>query len=248
MKLQDQVAIVTGSAAGVGRATAIMLAKEGANVVVNYTKSEAEARETVDAIEALGRKAIMVRADVSDDQQVNVMVDRAVEAFGRVDILVNNAGTTVMIPFKDMDAVTEEGWDRVFAVNVKGVFFCSRAAARVMRQQGSGCIVNVASIAGLVAAGSSIAYAASKAAVVNMTKTMALGLAPIIRVNCVAPSFIDTRWNAPRPEMLPKVAERAALKRVSKPEDIAEVIVSLVTSAAFVTGQTVPIDGGQFLA
>ena len=248
MTLQDQVALVTGSATGMGRATALMLAKQGAHVAVNYTKSEAEARETAAAIEAIGRKALLLRADVSDDHQASGMVEEIVKTFGRLDILVNNAGTTVFVPFKNLDELTEEIWDRVLAVNVKGTFFCSRAAAKVMLPQGSGCIVNVASTAGLHASGSSIAYAASKAAVISMTKTLALALGPAIRVNAVAPGFVNTRWNVDRPEMLSMVEERAALQRYGEPEDVAEVIMALITSAAFVTGQVVPVDGGQFLA
>ncbi len=247
MSLQDQVALVTGSATGVGRATALLLAREGAHVVVNYTKSESEARETASAVEALGRKALLVRADVADDRQVSAMVEQTATAFGRLDILVNNAGATAMVPFKDLEGLTEEMWDRVLAVNVKGVFFCSRAAVRLMLPQGSGCIVNVASMGGLVATGSSIAYSASKAAVINMTKTMAVGLGPKIRVNAVAPGFVNTRWNESRPELIPRISERAPLKRVAEVQDVAEVILSLVASSSFVTGQVLPVDGGQFL-
>src|SRR4030042_3998656 len=151
MKLQDQVALITGGVSGIGRETAILLAKEGANVVLNYSKSEAEAKETVATIEAMGRKALPYRADVSNDPQVSAMVEKLVKTFGRLDILVNSAGTTTMVPFKDLEGLTEEAWDRMYAVNVKGVFFCSRAAARVMLPQGSGCIVNVSSMAGLMA-------------------------------------------------------------------------------------------------
>lgn len=248
MRLKDQVAIVTGSATGVGRATALMLAREGAHLVINYTRSEAEARETVLAVEALGRRALLVRADVSDERQVLAMVEQTVDAFGRLDILVNNAGTTRVVPFKDLDGLTEDVWDRLFAVNVKGTFFCTRAAARVMQSRGSGCIVNVASTAGLTASGSSIAYAATKAAIISLTKTTAIALAPAIRVNAVAPGYTDTRWNAGQREMLQKWVERAPLKRCAEAEDVAEVIVSLITSASFVTGQVVTIDGGHFLA
>ncbi len=248
MTLQDQVALVTGSATGMGRATALMLARQGANVVVNYTRSEAEAKETAAAVEALGRKALLVRADVSDDRQVSAMVEETTKVFGRLDILVNNAGTTVFVPFKNLDELTEEIWDRVLAVNVKGTFFCSRAAGKVMLSQGGGCIVNVASTAGLHASGSSIAYAASKAAIINMTKTLAVALGPAVRVNAVAPGFVNTRWNTDRPEGLMAVQERAVLRRYGEPEDVAEVIVALITSASFVTGQVIPVDGGQFLA
>ena len=247
MKLQDKVALITGGVSGIGRETAILLAKEGAHLALNYTKSEAEAKEAAAAIEALGRKVMLYRTDVSNDVQVSAMVEEVAKTFGRLDILVNSAGNTTMVPFKNLEDLTEEAWDRMYAVNVKGVFFCSRAAARVMLPHGSGCIVNVSSMGGLVAAGSSIAYAATKAAVVSLTKTMAVALAPKIRVNCVAPSIVNTRWNASRPEALVRMAERTPLKRVAEAHDVAEVIMSLITSASFVTGQTMAIDGGQYL-
>ena len=247
MKLKDKVALITGGVSGIGRETAILLAKEGAHLALNYSKSEAEAKEAAAAVESLGRKALLCRADVSNDAQVSAMVEKVAKTFGRLDILVNSAGNTTMVPFKNLEGLTEEAWDRMYAVNVKGVFFSSRAAARVMLPQGSGCIVNVSSMGGLVAGGSSIAYAATKAAVVSMTKTMAVGLAPNIRVNCVAPSIVNTRWNASRPEALTRMAERTPLKRVAEAHDVAEVILSLITSASFVTGQTIAIDGGQYL-
>ena len=248
MKLQNQVALITGGVSGIGRETAILLAKEGAHVALNYSKSEVVARDAAAVIEALGRKAMLYRADVSNDAQVSTMVEKVAKTFGRLDILVNSAGATTMVPFKNLEGLTEEAWDRMYAVNVKGVFFCSRAAARVMLPQGSGCIVNVSSMAGLMATGSSIAYAATKAAAISLTKTMALALAPNIRVNCVAPSLVNTPWNVSRPEALPKVAEKTPLKRFAEAYDVAEVILSLVTSAGFVTGQTIAIDGGLFLA
>jgi 3-oxoacyl-[acyl-carrier protein] reductase len=247
MKLQDKVALITGGVSGIGRETAILLAKEGAHSVLNYSRSEAEAKEAAAAVEALGRKAMLYRADVSNDVQVSSMVEEVAKTFGRLDILVNSAGNTTMVPFKNLEGLSEEAWDRMYAVNVKGVFFASRAAARVMLPQGSGCIVNVSSMGGLVAGGSSIAYAATKAAVVSLTKTMAVALAPNIRVNCVAPSIVNTRWNVSRPEALPRMAERTPLKRVAEAHDVAEVILSLITSASFVTGQTIAIDGGQYL-
>jgi 3-oxoacyl-[acyl-carrier protein] reductase len=162
-------------------------------------------------------------------------------------VLVNSAGTTSVVPFKDLEGLTEEMWDKAFAVNVKGTFFCSRAAGRVMVPQGSGCIVNISSMAGIVATGSSMAYSATKAAVINMTKTMAIALAPAVRVNSVAPSFADTPWNESRRAMYPKVAERSLLKRIATPEEVAEVIVALATSARYVTGQVLGIDGGAYL-
>ena len=247
MRLQNQVALVTGSATGIGRATALALAQEGADIVVNYSRSEEEARETASAVESLGRRALLVRADVSQDDQVRAMVERTVAALGRLDVLVNNAGFTRFVDFQDLDALTEEVWDRTYAVNVKGTFFCSRAAARAMRQQGKGCIVNVASTAGIRPTGSSIAYCASKAGVISLTGTLARALGPEIRVNAVAPGFTVTRWNAGRDETRRRVEEAASLRRAGRPEDIAEVIVGLAAGADYVTGQVVVVDGGWLL-
>ena len=181
MELSGKCAIVTGSAVGVGRATALALAKRGANVVVNYSRSEEEARDTVAQVEALGAKALLVRADVSNDAEVRAMIAAAVDAFGGVNVLVNNAGTTAFVNFADLEGMTEELWDRILAVNLKGPFFCARAAAEAMKSSGEGAIVNIASIAGVKAIGSSIAYAASKAALINLTVALARVLAPEVR-------------------------------------------------------------------
>ncbi len=252
MQLSGTTAIVTGSAVGVGRATALELAKRGANVVVNYSRSEQEAKETVAEVERLGARALLVRADVSNDAEVRSMVQQTVDAFGAVHVLVNNAATTVFVPFPDLEGLTEDAWDRILAVNLKGPFFCSRAVAQPMRATGGGAIVNVASVAGIRAVGSSIAYAASKAGLINMTIALARVLAPEIRVNCVAPGFIDTRWlkqglgkgyeGAKRYQ-----SEQTPLKRVATPEDVAQVVLSLIEGADFVTGQTIAIDGGNLI-
>jgi 3-oxoacyl-[acyl-carrier protein] reductase len=225
------------------------LAKRGANIVVNYSRSEGEAMETAAAVERLGAKALLVQADVSRDDEVRSMVQRAVETFGSVDVLVNNAGTTAFVNFADLGGLKEEHWDRILAVNLKGPFFCSRAVAEPMKQAGRGAIINVASIAGIKAIGSSIAYAASKAGLINLTVALARVLAPEVRVNCVAPGFIDTRWlrEGLGPVFEPAkaaTAHQTPLGRVSTPEDIAQVVLSLIEGADFVTGQTVIVDGG----
>ncbi len=253
MQLSGKNAIVTGSAVGVGRATALALAKRGANVVVNYSRSEDEAKETVAEVERLGAKALLVRADVSRDSEVRAMVERAVDAFGSIHVLVNNAGTTAFINFADLEGMTEDHWDRILAVNLKGPFFCSRAAAGPLKETGEGTIVNIASVAGIQAIGSSIAYAASKAGLINLTVALARVLAPEVRVNCVAPGFIDTRWlrqgfGAAFEPIKQRAEEQAPLGRVATPEDIAQVVLSLIEGADFVTGQTITVDGGSGIA
>jgi 3-oxoacyl-[acyl-carrier protein] reductase len=250
MDVRAKTAIVTGSAVGVGRATALDLARRGANVVINYSRSEDDAREALRLVEAAGARGLLVKADVSKDDQVQAMVRDTVATFGGLHILVNNAATTHFVQFADLDGMKEEYWDDIYAVNVKGTFFCSRAAAKAMRASGGGAIVNIASVAGIRSIGSSIAYAASKAAVINMTVALARVLGPEIRVNCVAPGFIETRWlrNGLGDQIYEagKAAEirRAPLKAVCQPEDVAQLVLSLIEGADLVTGQTVVIDGG----
>jgi 3-oxoacyl-[acyl-carrier protein] reductase len=229
-----------------------MLAQRGANVVVNYSRSEDDAKETVAAVEKLGARALLVRADVSNDAEVRSMVQQTVDVFGAVHVLVNNAATTVFVPFQNLEGLSGEDWDKILNVNLKGPFFCSRAVAEPMRKTGSGAIVNIASVAGIRSVGSSIAYAASKAGLINMTIALARVLAPEVRVNCVAPGFIDTRWlkaglgegyeGAKRFQ-----AEQTPLKRVASPEDVAQVVLSLIEGADFVTGETITVDGGNLI-
>ena len=250
MEVAGRTAIVTGSAVGAGRATALELARRGANVVVNYSRSEAEAHRTLAEVEALGANALLVRADVSRDGEVKAMVEQTVERFGGIDILVNNAAITHFVAFHDLEAMTEEKWDHILAVNVKGLFFCSRAAVREMQRRAGGCIVNIGSTAGVRGVGSSIAYCASKAAVINLTMTFASAFAPEIRVNCVAPGFIDTRWHLARTgesgyeSYRNAVAGATPLRRVCRPEDVAQAVLSFI-EADMVTGQTLVVDGGM---
>jgi 3-oxoacyl-[acyl-carrier protein] reductase len=250
MDVNGKVAIVTGSATGVGRATALQLAQRGCAVVVNYTKSEQEAQETLADCKKMGVPALLAKCDVSDDAAVRRMVQQTVDELGGVDVLVNNAGTTTFVNHADFEGLTEEIWDRTLAVNLKGVFFCTRAVAPHMKARGQGAIVNVASVAGVRGVGSSIAYAASKAGVINLTMSTARVLGPEVRVNCVAPGFIDGRWLragiGPNYELAKqRAAEAAVLKAVTTPDDIAQVILSLITGADLVTGQTIVVDGGS---
>ena len=246
-RLDGQVALITGSATGIGRETALAFAREGAAVVINYSRSEAEARQTQDDVAALGVRTLLCRADVSDDAAVREMVGQTVKAFGRLDILVNNAGTTHFVPFEQLDDLTDDIWDRIFAVNVKGAFYCTRAAAPHLRRAGAGLVVNVASVAAFSGIGSSMAYAASKGALITLTRSLAHGLAPDIRVNVVAPGVVKTRWVAGHEEHVERLAQDALMRRPAGADDVANVIVSLATHSTFLTGETIVVDGGRLL-
>lgn len=248
MKLQGKVALITGGGTGIGRAISNSFAKEGASIVVNYSKSQAEAAQAMAEVEALGAMSSMVQADVSSDKTVRAMVEQVHKRYGRIDILVNNAGITRFIDHADLEAMHEDIWDRIFAVNLKGVFFCCRAVASFMKKQGSGRIINIASVAGLSGQGSSIAYCASKAGVISITKSLARALAPEICVNAIAPGLIETRWLdgvSGAEAMRERFKNAALLKRVGLPADIAEVALSLAVDWSFVTGQIIVVDGGR---
>lgn len=250
-QLVGKVALVTGAAVGIGRAIAVAYAREGAKVVVNYSKSRKEAEETARLVRQAGGESHLIQADVAQDKQVRAMVAEILERFGRLDILVNNAGITAFVDFSDLEGLTEEVWDRLYGVNVKGTFFCCRAVAAAMRKQGHGRIINIASLAGIGALGSSIAYSTSKAALIHMSKCLARTLGPEIRVNVIAPGFIlETRWNVGRPNLeatAEKAAQAAPLKRAGKPEDIAEAALFLATGGDFMTGDVMIVDGGRAL-
>ena len=252
MQLEGKAAIVTGGGTGVGRATALQLARQGCSVLVNYSKSRDDAQRTAGEIEALGPKAVAVQADVADDAACRRMVETAMKAFGRVDVLISNAGTTRFVPAADLEAVTDEDWQRLYAVNVIGAFHCARAVREPMLASGGGVIVNVASVAGIAARGSSIPYAASKAALINLTVALARTLAPRIRVNAVAPGFITGRWLeqglGDAYETIKNSFEQSApLEKVSQPEDVAAAIMSLVTGSPMITGQVLVCDGGMLI-
>lgn len=247
--LRGKVAIVTGSATGSGRAIALALADRGCAVGVNYTRSRDEAADTAAEVERRGAEAIAIDADVSSGADCRKLVDAAVARWGRLDVLVNNAGTTVFVPNPDLDAIAETDWDRIFAVNVKGAFLMARAAAEPLRASGAGAIVNVSSTAGHNSIGSSIPYAASKAALHNLTLSLARALAPEVRVNCVAPGFVDTRWlergYGERLDAIRKlVAQQTPLRGVAGPDQVAQVVVSMIAGMDWVTGQIVTVDGG----
>ncbi|WP_248930659.1 SDR family NAD(P)-dependent oxidoreductase [Paenibacillus hamazuiensis] len=244
--MKGNAAVITGSATGIGKAIALRLAREGVHITINYSKSENEALETQEEIEALGVKCLLVKAAVSDDFQVRQMIKETVDTFGRLDILVNNAGVTDFVNHDDLEGLKEEHWNRVMDVNVKGLFFCCRAAAAELKKR-RGCIVNITSVAGLTGLGSSIAYAASKAAAISVTKSLARVMAPEVRVNSIAPGIVQTRWVDGQEEHIKRLAEGTPLGRIATPEDVAEAAYSLIAHSHFVTGEVIKVDGGMFI-
>lgn len=252
MLLEGKVAVVTGSAVGMGRAIAVALARQGARVTVNYSKSIDDAQETARLITDAGGRALLVQANVAVDAEARLLIARTVEEFGRLDVLVNNAGITRFIPFKDLDDVPDEAWNALYDVNVKGAFSCARAAAPHMRKQGAGSIINIASTSGLRPAGSSIPYAVSKAAMIHLSACLAKAMGPQIRVNAVAPGFVgETRWWSERSDYEQRreqAGKSNVLGRSAVPDDIVEAVLFFATSAHFVTGTVVTVDGGASIA
>ena len=245
-ELQDKVALITGGGTGIGRATAILLAKQGMRIIVNYSRSEADAEQTVADIRQLGINAITVKANVADEGDVQQMLEIAEGEFGRLDVLVNNAGTTHFVPYADLDNMTPKLWHEIYDVNVVGAFLCSRFAIRLMKCNEGGVVINVASIAGITGKGSSIAYAASKAAMINMTKALAASQAPEVRVNAVAPGVVDTRWVKGKEFHTDPQLKATPLQRIATGDDVAQAIYGLIISE-FVTGETIVVDGGRLL-
>ena len=239
-----KVALVTGSATGVGHVTALRFAKRGLAVCINYSRSEDEARETLAQVQELGVPAILCKATVADDKQVRAMVERCRAELGGLDVLVNNAGTTRFIDHTDLESVTDQIWDEIFQVNLKGAFYACRAAMPLLKER-RGCIINVSSVAGLQGHGSSIPYAASKAALNCMTQSLARAFGPAVRVNAVAPGPIRTRWLAGREEMIDRYLALTPLRRAAEPDDIAEAVEFLALGAGLVTGQVLVVDGGR---
>jgi 3-oxoacyl-[acyl-carrier protein] reductase len=245
---QRPAALVTGSANGIGRAAALRLARGGYDVAINYSRSADRAKATLEDLHALGGRHIAVQADVSDDDAVRAMVSGAVAEFGQLNVLVNNAGTTSETPPDDLDGVSLDDWDRVFAVNVRGLFQVTRACAPHLRATG-GTVVNVASIVGLRPGPQPLSYASSKAAVVSLTRTLSRVLAPEVRVNAVAPGWIAGDWmertlgdNYDR--LMGRRAQHTPLSRNVTLEDVAESVFALATTHPFVTGEVMVIDGG----
>ncbi len=250
---KGKVAIVTGSATGVGEEVAAQLAEMGANVVINYTKSLDEAKAAVARCEAAGAEVLLCQADVSNDDDCRRMVAETVEKWGRVDILVNNAGRSKFVAHADLDGLDAQDFQDIYAVNVIGPFQMTRAVTPHMKAQGGGSIVNVSSIAGIEGIGSCIAYAASKGALNTMTRSLARALGPEIRVNTVCPGFIKTRWleNGLGDEVFGKlmssVQRSTVLKAASTPVEVAEPIVYFAVGGMHTTGAIYVVDAGTHL-
>jgi 3-oxoacyl-[acyl-carrier protein] reductase len=241
------VALITGSATGVGRACAVRFAQQGYDLVVNYSRSRQEAEETVRLVAEHGGQALLVPCDVARHGEVSAMMSQVEQRFDRLDVLVNNAARTHFVSFQDLEAMTEEKWDEILATNVKGPFFVTRAAVGLLRKSRQAAVVNVSSVAGVSGLGSSIAYCASKGALNTMTKSLARALAPDIRVNAVCPGPIDTRWlrRVMSEEQLRQLVADYPLPRAAQPDDIVDAILYLATVTTLTTGQCLVVDGGR---
>jgi 3-oxoacyl-[acyl-carrier protein] reductase len=248
MNQERPVALITGAGSGIGRATAVALADAGFDVAINYSRNQLAATETAEQAQEKGARTLLFKCDVSDDPSVRKMLDTVGREFGRLDALVNNAGTTTAVKPRDFESLTAEEWDRVFSVNVRGVFQVTRACVTLLKKAG-GSIVNTASIVGLRPGPQPLPYAASKAAVVSLTKLLALNLGPEIRVNAVAPGWMEGDWMKRMltdryDDLMDRRAMNTPLRRCVTAQDVAEVIVNLITSNRLVNGEVVVVDGG----
>jgi NAD(P)-dependent dehydrogenase (short-subunit alcohol dehydrogenase family) len=250
LDLQGTVALVTGGATGIGRASCLALADAGAaGVVVNYSRSSQDAEKAVAELAGHGCAAIAQQADVADDVQVRAMARRVLDRFGRLDVLVNSAGTTVVVPHQDLDDLTDQMWRDVLEVNLLGPFRCTRAFASPLRKA-RGAVVNIASISGYRAGGSSIAYGVSKAALLQLTRNLAVALAPEVRVNAVAPGTVATRWQTALhgeqgfADFARQERESVPLRTTTEPEHVAQAVLGLL-GMDLVTGEALILDGGK---
>jgi 3-oxoacyl-[acyl-carrier protein] reductase len=246
MKLKDKIALVTGSSRGVGRAVALGFAKQGANVIVNYTSNENAANEVVAAIQSMGVKAISVKADVAQKSEAEILVNSAIDAFGRLDILVNNAGFTRPAM---MIKMTEDQWDQVVDIHLKGAFLCAQAAGLHMKEQKSGKIINVTSVAGIVGTVGQINYSAAKGGIISMTKSIARELARYnVCANVISLGIVATDMTEKirSDEKLKEIyMNRILLKRFAEADDIAPAFVFLASDESnYITGQLLCVDGG----
>ena len=244
MDLHRKTALITGGGTGLGREIALQLAAEGMQIAISYSRSEREAEDTVRAIQETGTEAIALMADLAEATAPERLIAEMEQRFGRLDLLIHNAGTTRFIPFQDVEKVTIEAWDELFTVNTRSAFFLARAAAPLLRKHGCGQIITTSSIAGMSPAGSSLPYSVSKAALIHLTKCLAVALAPDVRVNSVAPGLLLTRWVAGfSEERLQAMGDAALLKRPTRVEDTAAAFVMLAKSES-ITGQVIVVDAG----
>lgn len=245
--LSGKTALVTGGASGIGLAVTKTLLRSGAAVAVNHLSDDAAGAAVVADLIAAGEAVIAAPGDVSQPEAARAMTERAIQHLGGLDFLINNAGasgTREPIPFSQLDAVSDELWRLVLSTNLVAPFNCVRAAEKALRSR-QGAVVNTASISGFGIRGSSIPYAASKAGLINLTKSLSRALAPDVRVNAVAPGLVETPWTAPWPaERKQATLNRTLLRRLAQPEDIAEAILYLAAGAGYMTGQTLILDGG----
>ena len=249
MAIARRVALVTGSSSGIGSAVAKTLARAGYNVVVNYNRSAEAAQKTVLACNAEGSDTLLLQCDVSDEASVQAMVSEVQSKFGHLDAVCNNAGTSIETLAKDFDQVTVEQWDRVMAGNVRGLFLVAKHTKPLLMKGSNPCMVNTASIVGLRPGPQPLPYLASKAAVVAMTQSLCLALGPKVRVNAVAPGWMEGEWmqwmlGENYDKLMSRRAKMTPLKRCVNVEDVAEVVLTLIEHMHFVTGETIVIDGG----
>jgi 3-oxoacyl-[acyl-carrier protein] reductase len=246
MDLEGKSALVTGGSGDIGGAIARALAASGADIAISYVGHVTGADATVDAVKAAGRRGVAVPLDQRDPAAIDACVRRVVDELGRVDILVNNAAWNIGIPFTDLDALTADIWDRVLETNLRGPYLLARALAPHLRAHGAGRIVNIASVGGLYPGSSSIAYSASKAALIHLTRCLAVALAPDVAVNCIAPGLVEgTRMAQRLPDEIVRWARsQAVLGRVGSAEDVAAQVVAFCRADS-ITGQVVVVDGGM---
>ena len=253
MKLKNAVALITGSSSGIGAASARLFAEQGCHVVINYSRNEEGARAVAEDCEAFGVRTLVQQADVSDDTQCQTLVEATLAEFGRLDVLVNNAGTTKFCAHQDLDGLSKDDFLHLYAVNTVGPYQMTRAAEKALRQAGTAQVINMASIAGLAGVGSSIAYAASKGALLTMTKSLARVLGPEIRVNAICPGFVQGEWlekglgKEAYANLLAKTKAGAALNDAASPETVAQAVLGLVIGGDLVTGEALLVDGGSHL-
>jgi 3-oxoacyl-[acyl-carrier protein] reductase len=246
MDPQGKIAFVTGGSGDLGGAIARALAAAGADVAISYVGHLEGATATVEALRATGRQSLAVPLDQPDPMSIDAAVERVVGAFGRLDILVNNAAWNIGIPFSNLDALTPEIWDRIIETNLRGPYLLARAFAPHLRAHGAGRIVNIASVGGLYPASSSIAYSASKAGLIHLTRCLAVALAPDVTVNCIAPGLIEGTRMAQRipEEVVQQSRQQVVLGRAASPQDITEQVITFCRAES-ITGQVLVIDGGM---